>query len=84
MAILTSWKHFAVCLKSIMVVEISVCERCQGRVKVIASIEEPAVIGKILGHCRDKKPEMLGMLEPGTYLPGVRAPPGDRQMNLFS
>ena len=52
--------------------------------KVIASIEEPAVIEKILGHCRDKNPEMLGILEPGTHLPGVRAPPGDRQMNLFS
>ena len=71
-------------LKRVFNIDIEVCEHCQGRVKVIASIEEPAVIEKILGHCRDKKPEMLGMLEPGTHLPGVRAPPGDRQMNLFS
>ena len=71
-------------LKRVFNIDIEVCERCQGRVKEIASIEEPAVIEKILGHCRSKKPEMVGVLEPGTHLPGMRAPPEERQMNLFS
>ena len=31
-------------------IEIETCEQCGGNVRVIASIEDPAVIGKILGH----------------------------------
>ena len=31
-------------------IEIETCEQCGGKVKVIASIEDPAVIGKSLGH----------------------------------
>ena len=29
---------------------IETCEACGGKVRVIASLEDPAVIGKILGH----------------------------------
>ena len=31
-------------------IEIETCEQCGGKVKVIASIEDPTVIGRILGH----------------------------------
>ncbi len=37
-------------LKRVFGIEIETCEVCGGKVKVIASIEDPAVIGKILGH----------------------------------
>ena len=37
-------------LKRVFGIEIATCETCGGKVKVIASIEDPAVIGKILGH----------------------------------
>ena len=37
-------------LKRVFGIEIETCEQCGGRVRVIASIEDPAVIGQILGH----------------------------------
>lgn len=37
-------------LKRVFSIEIDKCEKCGGRVKVIASIEEPEVIKKILKH----------------------------------
>lgn len=37
-------------LKRVFGIEIETCAACLGKVRVIASIEDPAVIGKILGH----------------------------------
>ena len=37
-------------LKRVFGIEIATCAQCGGKVKVIASIEDPAVIAKILGH----------------------------------
>lgn len=37
-------------LKRVFAIEIETCEKCGGRVKVIASIEDPEVIEKILKH----------------------------------
>ena len=37
-------------LKRVFGIEIETCERCGGKVRVMASIEDPTVIGKILGH----------------------------------
>lgn len=37
-------------LKRVFSVEVEKCEKCGGKAKVIASIEEPAVIEKILKH----------------------------------
>jgi hypothetical protein len=37
-------------------IDIETCEQCGGKVKVIASIENPAVIGKILGHLASRVP----------------------------
>ena len=36
--------------KRVFGLEIATCEQCGGPVKVVASIEDPAVIAKILGH----------------------------------
>ena len=47
-------------------VDIQTCEACGGPVKVIASIQDPGVVKKILDH--------LGM--PTLALPPARAPPG--------
>ena len=37
-------------LKRVFGIEIETCEQCGGKIQVLASIEDPAVIGKILGH----------------------------------
>ena len=37
-------------LKRVFAIEIERCENCGGRVKIIASIEDPGVIEKILKH----------------------------------
>jgi hypothetical protein len=40
-------------LKRVFGIEIETCARCHGRLQVIASIEEPGVIARILAH-RDR------------------------------
>ena len=42
-------------LKSVFGIDIETCERCGAKVKVIASIEDPAVIAPILKHLKNKK-----------------------------
>ena len=37
-------------LKRVFRIEIETCEHCGGAVRIIASIEDPAVIEKILAH----------------------------------
>jgi hypothetical protein len=37
-------------LKRVFAIEIETCRRCGGRLRVIASIEQPAVIERILKH----------------------------------
>jgi hypothetical protein len=44
-------------LKRVFGVEIEACARCGGKLKVIASIEDPAVIAKILAHLERTAPE---------------------------
>jgi hypothetical protein len=58
-------------LKRVFGIEIDRCTRCCGKFKIIASIEEPAVIAKILAHLdrTDAQPHQV-------ELPlGARAPP---------
>jgi hypothetical protein len=62
-------------LKRVFNIDIETCPKCGGTVKVIASIEDPAVIEKILAPL-DKK---TASAEPST-LPPSRAPP---QASLF-
>ena len=63
-------------LKRVFAIDIEKCEKCGGRVRVIASIEDPDVIQKILKH--------LGLDQASQ--PHNRSPPGalfDHSPNLF-
>jgi hypothetical protein len=44
-------------LKRVFGVEIESCTRCGGELKIIASIEEPRLIAKILSHLERAAPE---------------------------
>ena len=50
--------------------KIETCNACGGAVKVIACIEDPVVIKKILAHLEEKAPTIVASL-----LPDSRAPP---------
>jgi hypothetical protein len=56
---------------SLFGIDIEACARCGGKLKVIASIEEPAVIAKILAHLERTA---LEQVQCGLPL-GARAPP---------
>jgi len=57
-------------LKRVFGIEIGRCARCDGQLKVIASIEEPELIERILTHRRERGGE-----EAMTVSLGARAPP---------
>jgi hypothetical protein len=58
-------------LKRVFGIDIDLCTRCGGKLRVIASIEEPDVIAKILAHLERMTPEQCQ-----SELPlGARAPP---------
>jgi len=61
-------KTWAQRLKRVFGIEIETCEQCGGKVKVIASIEDPTVIGKILGHLASRE-------LPAGIRPPSRGPP---------
>jgi hypothetical protein len=63
-------------LKRVFDIDIETCRVCGGSVKVIACIEDPVVIKKILTHLRAK-----GLYQEAAGLPQSRAPP---QGDLFS
>jgi len=58
-------------LKRVFGVEIDSCARCGGKLKIIASIEDPQVIAKILAHLQHTAPQQY---QPELPL-GARAPP---------
>jgi len=55
-------------LKRVFGLEIETCAACGGQVRVIASIEDPAVIGEILGH-------RASQAQPEGSRPPARGPP---------
>ena len=57
-------------LKRVFGIEIEQCVRCGGRLEVIASIEEPELIERILAHRREREEEAV----PAAPL-RARAPP---------
>jgi hypothetical protein len=57
-------------LKRVFGIEIEQCVRCGGRLKVIASIEEPELIERILAHRRERGEEAAP-----TVSVGARGPP---------
>jgi len=46
-------------LKRVFGIEIEGCARCGGKLQVIASIEEPQVIAKILAHLEPSQARLL-------------------------
>lgn len=62
-------------LKRVFNADITVCEKCQGPVRIVACIEDPVVIWLILEHLRKKE-----SIDPQAQPPPERAPP---QIGLF-
>jgi len=65
-----SW---AMRLKRVFNIEVTVCRHCQGAMRIIACIEDRQVINKILAHI-NRKQEPFAPVMTGT---GIRAPPTD-------
>lgn len=62
-------------LNRVFNIDIEVCTQCGGPVQVIACIEDPVVIQKILDHLKEK-----AEIQDAVRLPDTRAPP---QTTLF-
>ena len=58
-------------LNRVFGIEIEDCARCGGKLAILASIEEPEVIAKILSHLQSTTPKQYWSELP----PGARAPP---------
>jgi hypothetical protein len=58
-------------LKRVFNIDVSICEKCGGEAKIIASIEDQAVIDKILNHLMKKG----ALPPPPELLPATRASP---------
>jgi hypothetical protein len=66
-------------LKRVSGMKIEDCARCGGKLKIIASIEEPEVIAKIFAHLEKTAPDQFQ-----SELPlGARAPPVPPQASLL-
>jgi hypothetical protein len=65
-------------LKRVFNIDIETCPSCGGRMKLIACIEDPEVIKKILNHIEQKE-----QADQYNTLPPSRAPPVDFQASLF-
>ena len=63
-------------LKRVFNIDVETCRACGGSAKVIACIEDPVIIRKILNHLQEKS-----SLDSAVQLPNPRAPP---QTSLFS
>jgi hypothetical protein len=62
-------------LKRVFGIEIECCARCGGKLRVLASIEQPEVIAKILSHLQRTAPEQfIAELPLGARAPPVQSP----------
>ena len=65
-------------MKRVFKIDIATCNHCGGAVKVIASIEDPAVIKQILAHLEQRAAPAtpafrpFARAPPPTELPGLR------------
>jgi len=66
-------------LKRVFNIDIEVCSRCGGSVRVIASIEDQETVDRILDHLRQKEQETPAR---PLLVPLTRAPPGT--LSLFA
>jgi hypothetical protein len=46
-------------LQRVFRIDLESCERCGGKVRVIARIEDPVVIGRILDHLKQRRASTL-------------------------
>ena len=51
-------------LERVIKLDLESCESCGGQVRVIACIEDPVVIGKILAHLATQWPTSVGTVPP--------------------
>ena len=65
-------------LKRVFNIDIETCSACGGAMKVIACIEDPIIIKKILDHLKDK-----AEVDATAALPESRAPPAGLPQGLF-
>jgi hypothetical protein len=68
-------------LKRVFRIDIGQCERCRGKVRIIASVEDPAVIGGILAHLEQTK-QARGSAADLATAHRARGPPGQRELDL--
>ena len=66
-------------LKRVFKIDILTCEHCGGAVKVIASIEDPAVIKKILDHLARRAEAATPVFRPFARAPPQQELPGLKQ-----
>jgi hypothetical protein len=62
-------------LKRVFVIDIETCRRCGGRLEVLASLEDPLVIERILAHVNQTSPTGEAPFVP-------RAPPASKKGRL--
>ena len=65
-------------LKRVFRMDIERCERCGGKVRIIASVEDPDIIGRILAHREQTASSPAGLIP----VHGPRGPPGQGQLDL--
>ena len=74
-ALRASLRRFQIAPGDLVGIDIETCSVCGGGVRIIACIEDPAIIEKILAHLKANAPALEA-----TRHPPVRAPP---QRGLF-
>jgi hypothetical protein len=68
-------------LKWVFRIDIEPCERCGGKAKIIASFEDPQVIGRIRAHLEQTR-QASGSSGNLTTAHRARGPPGRRELDL--
>ena len=66
-------KSWAMRLKRVFNIDITVCRHCQGAVRIIACIEDRQVIKQILSHIKNQGDSFV----PVTGSSGIRGPPNN-------
>lgn len=61
-------------MRRVFAIDVHACAGCGGRLRFIATIEEPTVVAKILSH--------LGLPTAGPVLTPARPPPAPEQLDL--
>lgn len=73
--------HWAQRLKRVFGIEIERCAGCGGKLKIIASIEAPGIIARILGHLAERE-AVRWIAAADTIVHGPRGPPGQGELDL--